>query len=239
MNIWPLPQVNAALERWRRTPQGAVFNGSTKHLVDVGLLEPKAPADAYNRLGQAYTAAVFVLAVALPTWPSEPVAVFTAFLALAVAWLLAVPLTMDSISHADMVLLSRGFRKWRSSIVTIARERGVSLGVTSSDAPPPPARILRLLTPLAPFTILQLIFRQSTRSVALGVIAIIGLLAGPTLATVHLGYWSPVSLILGLSVPLAGRLVFVLLLPVMYQVYLAGLRADEAVQRIQRRRDDS
>jgi hypothetical protein len=85
---------------------------------------------------------------------------------------------------------------------------------------------------------LQLIYRQSTRSVALGVIAIVGLLVGPSLATVHVGYWSPVSLIFGLSVPLAGRLVFVLLLPVMLQVYLAGLRADEAVRRIQRRHDD-
>ncbi len=239
MKIWPPPQIIAAMERWRHTPQGAVFSGSTKHLVDVGLLDPKAPPDVYNRLGQAYTVAVFIFAVALPTWPSEPIAVFTAFLALAVAWLLAVPLTMDSICNADLALLSRGFRQWRNSIVATAKERGVSLDTTSSDGPPPPARIPRLLTPLAPFAVLQLMFRQSTRSVALGVIAIVGLLAGPTLATVHVGYWSPVSLIFGLSVPLAGRLMFVLVLPVMFQVYLAGLRANEAVQRIQRRRDDS
>ncbi len=201
-------------------------------------MEPKAPADAYNRLGQVYTAVVFVLATALPTWPSEPVAVFTAFLALAIAWLLAVPLTMDSISNADLALLSRGFRKWRNSIVAVAKERDVLLEVPSSDGGPPASRVLRLLTPLAPFAILQLIYRQSTRSVALGVIAIVGLLVGPSLATVHVGYWSPVSLILGLSVPLAGRLVFVLLLPVMFQVYLAGLRADEAVRRMQRRHVD-
>jgi|GEM_PF-6008684 len=238
MKIWPPHLINETLERWRRTPQGAAFTGSTKHLVDVGLLEPKALPDTYNRIGQIYTAVVFLLAAALPTWPSEPVAVFTAFLALAVAWLLAVPLTMDSISNSDVALLSRGFRRWRNSIVAVAKERGVSLEVASSDGRPPASRVLRLLTPLAPFAILQLIYRQSTRSVALGAMAIGGLLVGPSLASVHVGYWSPVSLILGLTVPLAGRLVFVLLLPVMLQVYLAGLRADEAVRRIQRRRDD-
>jgi hypothetical protein len=201
MKRWPLRQINETLEKWRHTQQGAAFSGSARHLVDVAILEPKASADAYNRLGQLYTAVVFVLAAALPIWSGEPVAVFTAFVALAIAWLLAVPLTMDSISNADLVLLSRGFRKWRNSIVAVAKERDVSLEVPGSDGGPPASRILRLLTPLAPFAILQLIYRQSTRSVALGVIAIVGPLVGPSLATVHVGYWSPVSLIPGLSVP--------------------------------------
>jgi hypothetical protein len=211
---------------------GVFISGSIVHLLRVGLLEPKAPTDTYSLVGKAYTAVVFVGVAVAPTWAGEAVAVFTAFLALAIAWLIAVPLTMESISTADLGLLGRGLRQWRRAVVAVAKERKVSLDEEAATGTTSSSRLWRLLTPLAPFAILQLIYRQSLRSMMLGVMAVAGLLIGPTLERWHWGYWSPVAVLLALSVPLAGRIVGVLLLPVLFQVYLAGLKADQASRRI-------
>src|SRR5712692_8534620 len=68
---------------------------------------------------------------------------------------------------------------------------------------------------------------QSTAAAILGAIAILGLLIGPWVIHLHLGYWSPISLLFGLAVPDAVLLLITLIVPVMLQLYLTSLRFDE------------
>lgn len=210
----------------------AVVRGLGKHFIPLGLLEAK-DSGFYTWLGRVYTFVIFLIVLGLPTWTDEPVALFTAFLALAGAWLIAVPLTMDSISSADLALLGRGLRRLGADFVAAADEEGLALPRGSPQEEKQAASVFgRLATYFTPFVVLQLIQRQTYRSVLLGILAVVGLLVGPPLGTIHFGYWSPVAILFALAVPLALRLIVMLYLPAFFLMYLAALKTDQATRRI-------
>jgi hypothetical protein len=210
----------------------AAIRGLGRHFVPLGLMDAK-DSSFYTWFGWLYAWVVFGIVLVLPTWPGEPVVLFTAFLALAGAWLIAVPLTMDSISGADLALLGRGLKRLGADLKAAADEEGLTLPQSPAAEGKRAASVTgRLAAYFTPFVVLQLIQRQTFRAVLLPLVAVIGLLVGPPLGALHIGYWSPVALLFGLAVPLALRLIVMLYLPVLFLMYLAALKTDQAARRI-------
>jgi hypothetical protein len=179
--------------------------------------------------GRVYAVLVFALAVFfVPSGNKE--AIFSALLALGVAWLLAVPLSASRLTEDDIKLLEVGLlRPGKASLEAIAK-----LGVRFEISDPTElaragAIAQKVAAYLTPVVALQLLYRSAVRASILGVLAIVGLGYWPTLASIRVLSRGLDTVLLAVCGPMALRLLSILILPVLLQLILAAFRADQAL----------
>ena len=180
--------------------------------------------------GRTYTLLVFGLAVLfVPSGNRE--AIFSALLALGIAWLLAVPLSTSRLTEDDIKLLEAGLRRPGKAAVEAVARLGVRFE-TSDPAELARAGALaqKVAAYLTPVVALQLLYRSAVRASILGVLAIIGLAYWPTLASVRILWRGADTLLLALCAPTTLRLLSILILPVLLQLILAAFKADQALE---------
>ena len=166
----------------------------------------------------------------IPTWDGESIVFFGAVLALAAGWLVAVAQATPSLSTEDVQLLERGIAKFGPQIRAAAERRGKKLLVLNLPAGQQSwlGRVMpKLLAGGVEAIVLQIMFGRSVRAIELAGLSIIGLLIGPWLSRIHIGYWSPVSILFALAVPDSLLLLGSLLVPVLLKLFMASIRFDQ------------
>lgn len=171
-----------------------------------------------------YFVAVFLIVAVLPTWDGESTIFFGALLALAAAWLVAVPQATPELSAEDLKLVERGIRRIGSNLREVQESRGKQLFDFGEADTKGLEELPSLLAGAAKPAMLHVMYHRALAAAILGAIAILGLLIGPWVSHFHVSYWSPISLLFGLAVPDALLLLSTLIIPVMLQLYLTSLR---------------
>ena len=176
---------------------------------------------------RVYAVIVFLIVAVLPTWDGESTIFFGALLALAAAWLVAVPQATPDLSEDDLRLVERGIRRIGSNLRKVQEHRATKLFDVGEADTKGLEELPGLLAGATRPAMLHVMYHRALAAAILGALAILGLLIGPWVSHFHVGYWSPISLLFGLAVPDAVLLLLTLIVPVMLQLYLTSLRFEE------------
>jgi hypothetical protein len=191
----------------------------------VGMLELKGPISTATILYLIGWWLIFLVTALLPTWPGEPVIFFGAMLALAAAWLIAIPQVGDVLTRVDMNGLRPGRALWEK-FRAAATKRKLELPPLSAADESQIADSLGGFVPAGiPLALLQVVMKVGVMAIQLAVVALVGLLVGPRLADVRVLWgWSPVSILYGMAAPWALILLCSLILPLLVQMYVLAVR---------------
>ncbi len=202
----------------------------TPALQRAGLLEPSRQ-DVLTRLYQIYWYVGFVVVLVLPSYPQEPFFVFPALLALAIAWLVAMPQLGQTFLTIDMSIL-RAPQGTLQSFVSAVRGAGIKLPA-EADNPELARQVDAVWHELGPEYVraglMHIAKWLGFRFAYLGTVGMVGLFVGPALASVHVGWlrgWSPVSILYAVAAPVALFVLVALLVPVFVFAFLSGIQAD-------------
>lgn len=202
-----------------------------KLLVDVGLIEEKKtdrkaryiPFDAFWVAWWV----VFLIGLILPTYSPEPFVVFPAVLALAVVWLFGMAQFTHTLLGADLRDVKLTPAGWKV-LVQSYRDAGIPLpddAMTDESALAASKELEGSLPSLARKSVLDWTALAAIQAILAGVVAMVGLLVGPTLADVRWWHgWSPVAVLYGVSLPTGLSLLFFGLVPFIVSRFLAALR---------------
>ena len=232
------------LGRMNRSLQMAIAFGIVlrRPLETAGVLSQEVPRDIFDEAYRLYWWLVFVIVFVLPTYPEEPFFYFPAILALAVAWVLAMHQYGQSLLSADFEVLRPPPGSWATLVKAIQSRRvEVPPEVTSDQAAAEvDATLLGVVPSVTPLVLLQIIYKLSARAIAVAVVGLVGLLVGPLLAHVHwlLG-WSPVALLYAVTAPWAALLLVSLILPLLIQTFVSGLKASKKFDELSSTPDQS
>jgi len=190
-----------------------------------------------GRVYQMYWWAVVVIVLLVPTRADQLTFYFPAVLGLAATWLFAMPAYAQGLvaSSADFSALRPSPNMFRDFIARM-RTRPVQLpAVFEDDAQVAEASAMMAaeLPALVPSTLLVIVTKLSTRVVGTGIVATVGLLAGPWLASIHVSRlhdWSPIAILYALSTPVLPFLLGSLLVPFLGYTYLASRRAELEIE---------
>jgi hypothetical protein len=152
-------------------------------LVRAGLLDLRGQRGFLGRLHQVYWWTVVVIVLLIPTRPDELTFYFPAVLAIAAAWLFAMPAYAQGLvaSSADFSALRPSPNLLRDFIDRM-RARPVQLPTALEDdaqVAEAGAMMAAELPALVPSTLLVVVAKLSTSVVATSIVSVVGLLAGP------------------------------------------------------------
>ena len=174
------------------------MNASRQLLIGVGLMEQKKterkaryiPLDAFW-VGWWL---LFVGGLILPTYAPEPFVVFPSVLALAVVWLFGMAQFTHTLPGTDLRDVRLTPAGWKV-LVQAYQEAGIPLpaeAMTDESAQAASKELAGPLPGMARQSVLDLTTLAALRAVLAGFIAMVGLLAGPSLSNVHWWHgWSP------------------------------------------------
>lgn len=222
---------------WRRLARSwamsrALARIGTPVLKQAGLIEERSKAGALEWAYRGYVIIGFGGVILIPTYREETLIYFPAILALSGAWLLTMPLYAANLTRTTFSRLRPPKGSWR--ILTEALELENLVLPPEAKGEEAEAAMDTLLPDavpaVAPMAIWKMLRLLALRAAFIGVVGIVGILAGPALASVRIWHgWSPVSILFGVSAPLAGLLLISLLLPFVLQSFLSGLEFDAAM----------
>jgi len=154
----------------------------------------------------------FLLITLLPTWPTESQVYFPVILALIGAWLFGISQLQKMLTTSHNFLEIAEDRLW-NVLFGIVEKLHTAYPEEFPEASNSNLLDLRPVLPqitreVLPSLAAKILFWLSLRAFITAVLAFLGLFIGPFIARIHWGYWSPVSLLFGLSFPY----VFLLLL---------------------------
>ncbi len=239
MSFTPDGLVKATRERLKRLQLGAAVAAAmgrlgAQEMLKAGVLEPAGPTGILEWLYRVYFALVFVVVVLLPTYPEEPFFYFPAILALASAWLLAMPMYGQALLATDFTALRPSSGLWSAFLQAIEKHVPVPSELKEKEVMATMETLVPKAVPsLIPVAVLQLGYRLAWRATLVGLVGVIGVLLGPTLARLHWWRgWSPVSFLYAVSMPATILLLVSLIGPMIIQVYLASRISDRALSEV-------
>lgn len=219
------------LEASVRLTRGTLI-ATRKMLVDVGLIEQKKKQPKKARyipfdLFWVVWWVVFVVGLVLPTYGSEPFVVFPSVLALAVVWLFGMAQFTQTLLGTDLrdVRITAG--GWKVLLQSY-QEAGIQFpaeALTAESADAAAKEVETWLPGAARQSVLDWTSLAAFQAILAGCVAIIGLVVGPTLTTLHWWRgWSPVSILYAVSLPTGLAILLFGLVPFIVSRFLAALR---------------
>lgn len=201
-------------------------------LKKSGLVEDPSKPGVLEWSYRIYLLIGFAIVLVIPTYPEEPLIYFPALLLLAGAWLLTMPLSSAGMSAAAFARLRPPKGSWRVFTDALRAERielpPETVGEEVENAMD--ELLPRAIPVVAPVAVVKMLRLLALRAAFVGAVGLIGILAGPALAQVHWWRgWSPVSILYGISAPVALFLLTSLLIPFILQSFLLGLEVDAAL----------
>lgn len=206
----------------------AILKATRTLLVGVGLVDeskdvPWLPFQAFWVVWWLLVAVGLVL----PTYGAEPFVVFPSVLALSVVWLLGMAQYAHALLTTDMRDIKLTPEAW-TVLVTSFRDEGVEVPkelLTPESAQEASRSLEGWLPGMARRSVLQLTTLAALQALLAGAVAVVGLLIGPTLSSIHWWHgWSPVAVLYAASLPSGLSLVFYGFVPFITARFLAALR---------------
>lgn len=203
-------------------------------LARAGLLETTGRRGFLGRVYQVYWWLVVAAVLLVPTTSAVTSFYFPAVVGVAAAWLFAMPAYAQSLisSWSDFSAL-RPNPMLLSDFIQRMRQRPIKLPVEFEDdaeVAKASAIFSEELPALIPSALLAIVASLSSRAVAVAVVGSFGMLAGPWLASIQVGWlrgWSPVAVLYAFSAPVIPLLLGSILIPIFGYGYLAYRRADQ------------
>jgi hypothetical protein len=206
----------------------AIFGAVGAEMKHAGIVSKKGDPKRYTFFSNAWWA-LFLLALLVPEPYLDPTVYFVSILALTVAWLFAVLQYQGTIAGDSDLLAIRGrIEVLTNDLNDRLRKEGFDIPETTQE------QLGEFRTKVTPETVrttgrsvfLYGVLILSQRAILAAVVSIVGLLWGPALSRLHVGYWSPVSVLYALTFPYAVLLIVMILAIVVLQYYVARIRAD-------------
>ena len=212
----------------------AILGASRTLMIGVGLTDNSKHKVLYLPF-QAYWVLwwfLFLVGAILPTYPAEPFLVFPSILALAVVWLFG----MGQFAHAWLGEDLRAMRitpaVWQVFLAEFQKV-GIELPpelLTPESAQEATKQLEFSLPGLVRQSVVDFSSLAAIQALLAGVVAVVGLLVGQTLADMHLWRgWSPVSVLYAAALPTGLSLVGYGLLPFIVARLMAALRLQSEI----------
>jgi hypothetical protein len=206
----------------------AIFGAVGAEMKHAGIVSKKGDPKRYTFFSNAWWA-FFLLALLVPEPYLDPTVYFVSILALTVAWLFAVLQYQGTIAGDSDLLAIRGrIEVLTNDLNDRLRKEGFDIPETTQEQL---GEFRTNATPETVRTLARSVFRYwalilSQRAILAAIVSIVGLLWGPALSRLHIGYWSAVSLLYALTFPYAVLLMAMILVILVVHYYVARVRAD-------------